>query len=46
MLAALGGPTLDGLGAVGEGVHAANESILVDRMADRAALIARMLAVV
>ena len=26
--AALGVPTLDGLGAVGEGAHAANESIL------------------
>jgi len=42
--AALGVPTLDGLGAVGEGAHAANESILIDRMADRAALIAKMLA--
>ena len=31
--AALGVPTLDGLGAVGEGAHAANESILIDRMA-------------
>ena len=36
--AALGVPTLDGLGAVGEGAHAANESILVDRMADRTAI--------
>jgi glutamate carboxypeptidase len=42
--AALGVPTLDGLGGVGEGAHAANESILVDRMADRTALIARLLA--
>jgi glutamate carboxypeptidase len=42
--AALGVPTLDGLGAVGEGAHAANESILVDRIADRTALIARLLA--
>lgn len=42
--AALGIPTLDGLGGVGEGAHAANESILVDRMADRAALIAKLLA--
>jgi glutamate carboxypeptidase len=42
--AALGAPTLDGLGAVGEGAHAANESILIDRMADRAALIAKLLA--
>jgi len=37
--AALGVPTLDGLGGVGEGAHAANESILVDRIADRTALI-------
>jgi glutamate carboxypeptidase len=42
--AAMGIPTLDGLGAVGEGAHAANESLLVDRMADRAALIAKLLA--
>jgi len=42
--AALGVPTLDGLGAVGEGAHAANESILADRMVDRAALIAKLLA--
>lgn len=44
--AALGVPTLDGLGAVGEGAHAANESILVDRIADRTALIAKLLAAV
>jgi glutamate carboxypeptidase len=42
--AALGVPTLDGLGAVGEGAHAENESILVDRIADRTALIAKLLA--
>jgi glutamate carboxypeptidase len=42
--AAMGISTLDGLGAVGEGAHAANESILVSRMADRAALIAKLLA--
>lgn len=40
--AALGIPTLDGLGAVGEGSHAAHESILIDRMADRVALLARL----
>src|SRR5262249_21906817 len=40
--AALGVPTLDGLGVVGEGAHAANESIVIDRMADRAALIAKI----
>jgi glutamate carboxypeptidase len=41
--AAVGVPTLDGLGAVGEGAHAANESILTDRMADRTALIGKLL---
>jgi glutamate carboxypeptidase len=41
--AALGVPTLDGLGGVGEGAHAANESILVDRIADRTALLAMLL---
>ncbi len=42
--AALGVPTLDGLGAVGEGAHAANESVLVSRIADRVALLAGLLA--
>jgi glutamate carboxypeptidase len=42
--AALGVPTLDGLGAVGEGAHAPNESILVDRIADRTALLAKLVA--
>jgi glutamate carboxypeptidase len=37
---ALGVPTLDGIGAVGEGAHAVNESILVDRIPDRMALLA------
>jgi len=40
--AGLGIPTLDGLGAVGEGAHAPNESLLVDRIADRAALLAHL----
>ena len=40
--AALGVPTLDGLGAVGEGAHALHESILVDRIADRTALLAKL----
>ena len=31
------------LGGVGEGAHAANESILVDRIADRTALLAKLL---
>ncbi|MGA3016396.1 MAG: M20 family metallopeptidase [Bryobacteraceae bacterium] len=42
--AALGIPTLDGVGGVGEGAHAANESILANRMADRTALIGKLLA--
>lgn len=42
--AALGIPTLDGLGAVGEGAHAANESILIERMADRIALLSKLVA--
>lgn len=41
--AALGVPTLDGLGGVGEGAHALNESILVDRIADRTAVLAGLL---
>lgn len=40
--AALGIPTLDGLGGVGEGAHALNESILIDRIADRTALLAKL----
>ncbi|MGI9075572.1 MAG: M20 family metallopeptidase [Bryobacteraceae bacterium] len=42
--AALGVPTLDGLGGVGEGAHAVNESILIDRIADRVALLAMLVA--
>jgi glutamate carboxypeptidase len=42
--AALGVPTLDGLGAVGEGAHAVNESILINRIADRTALLAKLVA--
>jgi len=42
--AALGIPTLDGLGAVGEGAHAPHESILVNRIADRTALLAKLIA--
>jgi len=40
--AALGIPTLDGLGAVGEGAHASHESILINRIADRTALLAKL----
>ena len=42
--AALGVPTLDGLGAVGEGAHALHESILINRIADRTALLAKLVA--
>jgi glutamate carboxypeptidase len=42
--AAMGVPTLDGLGGVGEGAHAANESVLVERIPDRIALLAKLLA--
>jgi glutamate carboxypeptidase len=42
--AALGVPTLDGLGAEGDGAHAAHEHVLVDRLAPRAALLAGLLA--
>ena len=37
-------PTLDGLGAVGDGAHAAHEYIEVARMPERAALLAEILA--
>lgn len=41
---ALGIPTLDGMGAVGEGAHAAHESIVLEHLAPRTALLAGMLA--
>jgi glutamate carboxypeptidase len=41
--AAMGIPTLDGLGGAGEGAHAVNESILTNRIADRTALLAMLL---
>jgi glutamate carboxypeptidase len=44
--AALGVPTLDGLGAVGEGAHSAHESVLIDRLAERAALLGKVMGVV
>jgi glutamate carboxypeptidase len=40
--AALGIATLDGIGAVGEGAHSTNENILIDRIADRTALLAKL----
>jgi glutamate carboxypeptidase len=41
--AALGIPTLDGMGAVGEGAHAPHESVLIEHLAPRTALLAAML---
>ncbi len=41
--AALGVPTLDGLGPVGEGAHAPNESVLIDQLIPRTVLLARLL---
>ncbi len=41
---AIGVPTLDGMGAVGEGAHASNESILIEHLAPRTALLAAMIA--
>ncbi|HET7185285.1 MAG TPA: M20 family metallopeptidase [Terriglobales bacterium] len=44
--AALGIPTLDGLGAVGEGAHAINESIVISELPRRTALLARLIEIV
>lgn len=41
---ALGIPTLDGMGATGRGAHAENESIRIDSLAPRTALLAAMIA--
>jgi glutamate carboxypeptidase len=41
---ALGVATLDGMGAVGDGSHASHESILIEHLASRTALLAGMLA--
>jgi len=41
---ALGVPTLDGMGAVGEGAHALHESIVLEHLAPRTALLAALLA--
>jgi glutamate carboxypeptidase len=40
---AIGVPTLDGMGAVGEGAHASNESILIAHLAGRTALLTAMM---
>jgi glutamate carboxypeptidase len=42
--AALGVPTLDGMGAVGEGAHALHESVLIEHLVPRTALLAAMIA--
>ena len=42
--AALGVPTLDGMGAVGEGAHAAHESVVIEHLVPRTALLAAMIA--
>ena len=42
--AALGVPTLDGLGGVGEGAHAMHESILLSELPRRTALLAALIA--
>jgi glutamate carboxypeptidase len=42
--AALGIPTLDGLGGVGEGAHAEHESVVISELPKRAALLAGLIA--
>jgi glutamate carboxypeptidase len=42
--AALGVPTLDGMGAVGDGAHAAHESVVIEHLMPRTALLAAMIA--
>jgi glutamate carboxypeptidase len=41
--AGIGTPTLDGLGAVGDGAHADGEHVLVASMPERAALLAELI---
>lgn len=41
---ALGIPTLDGMGAVGDGAHARHESVVTEHLAPRTALLAGMMA--
>jgi glutamate carboxypeptidase len=43
LTAAIGVPTLDGLGAVGDGAHSAHEHVLAKTMPERAALLAALL---
>jgi glutamate carboxypeptidase len=42
--AALGVPTLDGMGAVGEGAHAPHEHVIIEHLVPRTALLAAMIA--
>src|SRR5271168_4996069 len=42
--AALGVPTLDGMGAVGDGAHATHESVVIEHLVPRTALLAAMIA--
>jgi glutamate carboxypeptidase len=44
LTAAIGIPTLDGLGAIGSGAHSLRENVIVRELAPRAALIASLLA--
>jgi len=44
--AALGVPTLDGMGAVGDGAHATHESVVIEHLVPRTALLAAMIAIV
>jgi glutamate carboxypeptidase len=44
--AALGVPTLDGLGAVGEDPHSVNENVVIRALPERAALLATLLATI
>jgi glutamate carboxypeptidase len=43
LTAALGAPTLDGLGAVGDGAHSTREHVVISTMPARAALLAALL---
>jgi glutamate carboxypeptidase len=44
--AALGIPTLDGLGCIGDGAHTLHENVVLARLADRGALLAKLLSTV
>jgi glutamate carboxypeptidase len=44
LTAALGIPTLDGLGGVGDGAHAHHEHVLIRELPRRAALLAALIA--